>query len=84
MGAFMFEIVGRFLILQIVRLKVILSFSDTDAKSGLSLLGVHLKRNARPATPSRVGRLDKMSDPFSNGTAIAGKRTNLQGSGVVA
>ncbi len=52
------------------------------AKSGLSLLGVHLKCNARPATPSRVGWSDKMSDPFSNGTAIAGKRTNLQGSGV--
>ena len=39
----------------------------------LSRLGVHLKSNARPATPSRVGRSDKMSDPSSNGTVIAGR-----------
>ena len=30
----------------------------------LSRLGVHLKSNARPATPSRVERSDKMSDRF--------------------
>ena len=40
------------------------------------------RRNAQPATPSRVGRSDKMSDLSSNGTVIAGKRTNLQGSDV--
>jgi hypothetical protein len=44
----------------------------------LSRLGVHLKSNARPATPSRVERSDKMSDPFSKGTGDCRKRTNLR------